>query len=351
MKLLDTTLRDGSYVIDFQFTAEDTSSLVVRLEETGFEFIEVGHGIGLGAYRNNLTHSKENDAAYMKAAVSVANHSQIGVFCIPGIAKLEDIDVALDCGIDFIRIGVDVEEIHKSEPFISKAKKNGLYTAVNFMKSYVSPPKEFSRLVATAQKFGADTCYLVDSAGNMTPRKVQEYFEAVKEKNTIGLSFHGHDNLGMATANALTAFECGAEMIDVSLQGMGRSSGNTPAENFVSLLDRLGIHHRFDLIGIMDVAEELIRPKLKKVGLDTVDIVCGLAGFHSSYMNIIQEYSIEYDIDPRKLIISVCKENQLEAPRDLVKRKAKLLKDTAEKDGWKHRFPLDSYFGNEQNIA
>ena len=62
MKLLDTTLRDGSYVIDFQFTAEDTSSLVVRLEETGFEFIEVGHGIGLGAYRNNLTHSKENVA-------------------------------------------------------------------------------------------------------------------------------------------------------------------------------------------------------------------------------------------------------------------------------------------------
>jgi 4-hydroxy-2-oxovalerate aldolase len=351
MKLLDTTLRDGSYVIDFQFTKNETAELVKRLEQVGFEYIEVGHGVGLGACRNDLTPSLENDEAYMRAASASSKTSKVGVFCIPGIATLDDVDLAVDCGIEFIRIGVNVEDVDKAEKFIEKAKKNNLYTAVNFMKSYVASPHDFSHLVGQAQKMGADTCYLVDSAGNMTPRRVQQYFEAVKERNTIGLSFHGHDNLGLATANALMAFECGAEFIDVSLQGMGRSSGNTPSENFISLLDRLGIHHRFDLIDMMDIAEELIRPKLSTVGLDTVDIVCGLAGFHSSYMNIIREFAIKFDIDPRKLIISVSKENQLEAPRELVERKARLLKEIAENTGWKHRFPLDRYFGNEQSIS
>jgi 4-hydroxy-2-oxovalerate aldolase len=349
MKLLDTTLRDGSYVIDFKFSKEDTGELVKRLEGVGFEFIEVGHGIGLGAFRQTNTHSLENDESYMKAAVEASDEAKVGVFCIPGIANFDDLDLAVDCGIDFVRIGINVEEIEKAEKFVRKAKKNKLFTAVNFMKSYVATPKEFSDLVGKAQKMGADTCYLVDSAGNMTPKQIQEYFDAVKEKNTIGLSFHGHDNLGLATANALKAFECGAEMIDVSLQGMGRSSGNTPAENFISLLDRLGIHHRFDLIDMMDIAEELIRPKLSTIGLDTVDVVCGLAGFHSSYMKVIREFSIKYDIDPRKLIIAVCKENQLEAPNELVERKAKMLKEIADESGWKHRFPLDRYFGNEQN--
>ena len=34
--IMEVTLRDGSYVIDFQFTAEDTSNLVSALEGAGF---------------------------------------------------------------------------------------------------------------------------------------------------------------------------------------------------------------------------------------------------------------------------------------------------------------------------
>ena len=49
--ILDTTLRDGSYVIDFQFTADDTAIIASILERAGIEYIEVGHGLGLGAAR------------------------------------------------------------------------------------------------------------------------------------------------------------------------------------------------------------------------------------------------------------------------------------------------------------
>ena len=47
--ILETTLRDGSYVLNFQFTVADTSEICRELDSLGFELIEVGHGVGLGA--------------------------------------------------------------------------------------------------------------------------------------------------------------------------------------------------------------------------------------------------------------------------------------------------------------
>tara|TARA_Y100000022_G_scaffold200732_1_gene218058 strand:+ start:7218 stop:7895 length:678 start_codon:yes stop_codon:yes gene_type:complete len=47
--LMDCTLRDGSYEIDFQFNYEDTYKISKALSECNIKYIEVGHGIGLGA--------------------------------------------------------------------------------------------------------------------------------------------------------------------------------------------------------------------------------------------------------------------------------------------------------------
>ena len=49
VKLLECTLRDGSYVIDFQFTERDTMIIAAALEGAGIDLIEIGHGVGLNA--------------------------------------------------------------------------------------------------------------------------------------------------------------------------------------------------------------------------------------------------------------------------------------------------------------
>jgi 4-hydroxy 2-oxovalerate aldolase len=47
VNILETTLRDGSYAVNFSFTSSDTSIICKRLEEVGFKYIEIGHGVGL----------------------------------------------------------------------------------------------------------------------------------------------------------------------------------------------------------------------------------------------------------------------------------------------------------------
>lgn len=65
MRLLETTLRDGSYAINFQFTASDTAIIASRLEKAGCDLIEVGHGVGLHASECGNGQAVESDEAYL----------------------------------------------------------------------------------------------------------------------------------------------------------------------------------------------------------------------------------------------------------------------------------------------
>ena len=49
MIILDTTIRDGSYAVDFKFSCSDVADIISKLEKLGFKYIEIGHGLGLNA--------------------------------------------------------------------------------------------------------------------------------------------------------------------------------------------------------------------------------------------------------------------------------------------------------------
>jgi len=165
----------------------------------------------------------------------------------------------------------------------------------------------------------------------------------------VPIGIHAHNNLGLANANALEAMRLDCAIIDVSLQGMGRCTGNTVTEEFVAILDRLGHAHDYDLFRLMDVAETLVRPRLSIIGHDTVDLVCGLAGFHSSYMSVIRDACLAFNVDPRRLILEVCQVTKADAPWQLVEEKARAIAAEDRRNGYRHRFPLRHYFGHEQD--
>lgn len=348
LRLLDTTLRDGSYVINFQFTARDTAVIAGQLEAAGFELIEIGHGVGLGASQRNYHRAAETDEAYLAAAAGTLKRAMWGMFCVPGVATLQQIDMAADYGMKFIRVGSDVADVADSRQFIERAKKHSMFVCANHMKSYVATPAEFARNALLSKQYGADVVYIVDSAGGMLTRDLESYFHAVRELCDVQIGFHGHDNLGLGVANAVRAAELGAAIVDTSLQGMGRSAGNTPTELFISVMERLGFAMGFDPLRVMDIGEKYIKPFIRRNGLSSLDIVAGYALFHTSYMGVIREYSSKFGVDPRKLIIALCEKDKVNAPRTLVEELARALSAEPE-DAFSARFHLDRYYGAEQN--
>lgn len=349
-KILETTLRDGSYVLNFQFTASDTAIIASKLEEAGFDLIEIGHGVGLGASEAGMGQAAETDEAYLKAAADSLKKAQWGMFCIPGVASLDHVDLAAQYGMKFIRIGTNVTEVEDSQPFIERAKKYGMFVCANFMKSYALEPLEFAQQAKRSQDYGADVVYIVDSAGGMLTREMEGYFKAIRDVCDIAIGFHGHDNLGLSVANAVRAYELGADIIDTSLQGLGRSAGNTPTEVFIAVLERMGVRMGYNPLDIMDIGEKYIKPLIKRIGHSSIDVITGYAQFHSSYMGIIREFSSKYRVDPRKLIISLCEKDKINAPRELVELIAQQL-STESEEVFTARFQLDQYFGAEQSYS
>jgi 4-hydroxy-2-oxovalerate aldolase len=250
------------------------------------------------------------------------------MFFIPGIGRMEDIDLAASYNMDFIRIGANADEYDRAAPFIERAKEKGMFVCANFMKTYALPYNEIGEWAAKAVDYGSDLVCIVDSAGAMLPVEVEGYVKAIKDVTDKQIGFHGHNNLGLAISNSIKATELGVDVIDTSLRGLGRSAGNTVTEIFILVLERMGVSLGYEIYDFLDISEKFIDPILKDYKqVDSISILSGYSKFHSSFMPIIDLCSKQYDIDPRKLIVELCKESCMNAPKDLVEKVAIRLKN------------------------
>lgn len=322
IEIIENTLRDGSYLIDFQFDQEQTSNIVSGLDELGFRYIEVGHGLGIGAWNKPAFGlAKESDRNYVRAAKNASMNARVGVFFIAGIGTTDDIDIALEEGIDFIRIGTNVDSFDKALKYATYAKKKGIqFIAINLMKSYAVKSYEFTLIAQEIDRWEvADAIYLVDSAGCMLPSEVFEYVDRTKEKVTTEIGFHGHNNLSLAVANTLEAVKAGAKYIDTCVRGMGRSAGNAQSEIVVPLLQKMGISPiDTEPYSFYDFANRLIVPLMKKPqGLNDEEIHIGISKFHTSYLPYVNEAAGKYGVDKKKLIKMVSDINCVNPDKEL----------------------------------
>ena len=308
LSILETTLRDGSYTINYQFNAHDTEMIVGILDDIGFEYIEIGAGVGLNAKKVSKIEPASSDEEYIIHAKKASNKSKIGMFFIPGIGDNEHMKMARDNGLDFVRCGDDISSYENTFKYIEYAKKLGFFVTVNLIKSYAVKANEFANIANDIFKTGADVIYLVDSAGGMLPSEVKSYIEETLEINPqIKLGFHGHNNLDLAVSNSLVAIESGVCFVDTSIRGMGRSSGNASTEKMILILDRMGFNLNIDLKKLFSLSDNVIRPLLRDKTESITDYILGYSQFHSSHLDLVEKVSQEYDLDVNQLIVEYAK--------------------------------------------
>ncbi len=333
LNLLECTLRDGSYAVDFRFTYADTALLCQLLSELGFNFLEVGHGMGINASNAGKGEAPSSDIEFIKAAKSVAKASKIGMFCIPKVATLNSLKEAADAGLDFVRIGCNADETDDAFPYIECARKNNLRTFLNFMKSYAIEPKDFALRAKKAVCAGAQVIYIVDSAGCMLPAEVDEYIRRVKEVSDATIGFHGHNNLHLAVANTLQAVRSGADFVDTTLYGIGRNAGNAPTEVVLAVLKSMDIDLKIDIFNLMDVVDKYISPLMRQIQMyDMISVTMGFAKFHSGFLPGVKKISDEYNVDLRKLLFKAGKDSPSGINEGQLIKYAKELREVPGKD-------------------
>lgn len=346
-KILDTTIRDGSYAVNFKYTRTDVRNIVERLVKLGIDYIEICHGMGLNASSPGRGESLYPDDVYIDVAKSCCGDKKLGVFCIPDIARIEDLKMAKDHGVDFVRIGVTVDDLDKAIPYVKAAKQFGMDAMVNFMKSYAASENSFAESAEIAFNEGADCVYLVDSAGCMLPEDIESFYAAVVTKCADArLGFHGHNNIGMGVANALKCAELGFDLIDCSFQGIGRSIGNVPTEMYVmAAKKKFGDEaYAIDIPCLLEYGYVVLKEISNRTLNNPLDLICGYTGFHSSFLKDIYRCCVEYNVDPLRLIMAYTKYSKVNLDYNVLCDVAKTL-PTDNVD--EHPYNFRNFFTND----
>lgn len=262
ISILDVTVRDGSYAIDYQYTPAQVAAVAGALDAAGIDYAEVSHGCGLGAAENLGYASAATDAEYVRAAKGAVRKTKVGVIAGPEpVTTRRDIDSVIR-DVDFIRFAANCDDPGAVEAHATYTLRlrPRLPLFLQLMRSTRRQKKELVAAGRQAEAMGFAAVYIVDTAGHFTPDETGDVIAALAAKLRIAVGFHGHDNLNLAVANTIAAVDAGATSVDASLKGIGRAGGNAQLECLVAALKRRGLLRKIDLEKLIEAGESLVKP-------------------------------------------------------------------------------------------
>ena len=267
IRIFDTTLRDGEQAAGVCFSARDKLDIAERLAALGVDVIEAGFPVS----------SREEAAAVAEVAANVRGPT----ICALARAVPKDVAAAGEAlrharerRIHVFVNASDMQLAHqlqKSRAQVVAMAAAMVRSAREFTDDVEFSPMDATRadaaflaeLVRAVLAAGAGTINLPDTVGYALPEQVAGMIRTLRtqvpELDAAVISFHGQDDLGLATANSLAAIAAGARQVEATINAIGERAGNTSLEEVVMALrvhgERLGVRSGVDSTGICTLSE------------------------------------------------------------------------------------------------
>ena len=234
--IFDTTLRDGEQTPGVALTVDEKIQIAQKLNNLGVDKIEVGFPAS----------SKGEIESAKRIGQMDLDSTLVGL----SRALKIDVDAVLDADLEYVHTFIGTSPLHrdyklkltKSE-IISKAvetveyaKDHGLTVEFSAEDATRTERGFLYDVISQVIDAGVDFIDIPDTVGVLTPIITRELITDIKESFSIPLSVHFHNDFGLATANTLTAIECGADQAHVTVNGLGERTGNCSLEELVMTL-------------------------------------------------------------------------------------------------------------------
>ena len=255
VQIFDTTLRDGEQSPGASLNVDEKVEIARQLVRLGVDVIEAGFPVS----------SPGDFEAVRRVAAAVGDRATV---CGLTRAVPRDIDVAWDAlkgaARPRIHTGLGVSESHLKYK-LKKTGEEALAIGVAAVKharslgcldieyftedSGRADPEYLYRVIEAVIKAGATVINVPDTTGYMSPEEYGALFVGILNhvpgSENVTLSAHCHNDLGMATANALAAVKAGARQVECTVNGIGERAGNTSLEEVV-----MALYTRGDVYGV-----------------------------------------------------------------------------------------------------
>lgn len=230
LRLLDTTLRDGEQSAGVSFSLKQKVRLAKALDKAGVDLIEAG-----------IPAMGDREIKTLRILGSLGLKAELSAW---SRACKSDVDATLKSGIKRIHIGVPVSDImlkHKLRirqdqlygkvlSTLDYALSKGLKVSLGMEDASRADLEFLCHFVSYFSAAGIEQFRFADTVGCLNPFTTYKMIAGLREFTDVTIDFHGHNDLGMATANALAAHKAGAGIISCTVNGLGERAGNTPLE-------------------------------------------------------------------------------------------------------------------------
>jgi 2-isopropylmalate synthase len=244
VRIFDTTLRDGEQSPGVALSMQQKLEVAHALARLNVDIIEAGFPV--------------NGASEFECVNRIAREVPGPVIC--GLARTHKYDIeraaeALQPAAKRrIHVFTSASRVHleymlkKTPPEILALTQEMVAYARQFTEDVEFSAQDVMRadesfviqLYKAAVEAGATTINIPDTTGYGTPPEygalIKRIYQEVVAGKDVHISAHCHDDLGMATANALAAVENGATQIECTINGIGERAGNTSLEEVVMAL-------------------------------------------------------------------------------------------------------------------
>jgi 4-hydroxy 2-oxovalerate aldolase len=320
-RLTDSTLRDGSHALRHQFTPEQVASIAGALDAAGVPVIEVSHGDGLGGSSFNYGFSKRSEFDLIEAAAAVIQRAKLAILLLPGIGLASDLERAQAAGVAVARIATHCTEADIAIQHMRTARDLGMEAVGFLMMAHMAEPDALLTQARIMEDAGAQTVYVVDSAGAMTTHDARSRVAALKAglRPETQVGIHAHNNLTLAVANSIGAVEEGVDQVDGCTRGLGAGAGNCPTEVLVAVSDRLGWSTGVDMLRIADVAEDVVKPVMPREQIvDRSAIALGYAGVYGSFLLHAERAAERFGVDARDILLELGRRKVVGGQEDMI---------------------------------
>ncbi len=280
LKVLDCTIRDGGLINNYQFSDDLVKAVYRAACDSGVDIIELGKKLAVSDEYTREKYGKWNFCDDDDLKMIIDSHESdyrplIAVMFDVGRVDIQALKPVDQSPIDMIRTACYVPDTEKGIDLAKRSKDLGYQTTINIMAPSAAIRTDLiEALVEVSKSDEVDYLYLVDSYGAYYSEQVTDYLNLYKEFcPNKELGFHAHNNQQLAFSNTQQAIIDGVNLLDATINGIGRGAGNCNLELLLNFLK----NPKFNVAPIYKTIQEHFVPLREEIEWGFNDIY-GISG-------------------------------------------------------------------------